>query len=107
MALIERLRSLFRKRAASPAEMISALLDKSQDLGSRDDIAMDLGAFDLPEVEAALLKVASDPAEEEMIVDSAGESLAQICKRQNRTLPAEVLDRLQPPAKKFFQPPDA
>jgi len=105
MSLFDRLWSAFFKRLASPAEMIGCLLDKSQDLGSRDDIAMDLYASDLPEAEAALLAVASDPAEEEMIIDSAGESLAQIYKRQNRELSAEALARLQPSARKFFQPP--
>ena len=86
--------------------MVGYLLDKSNDLGGRDDCAMDLYEYDLPEVEAALVKVASDPAEDEIVVDSAGESLAQIYRRQNRAVSAEVLSTLQPSAKKFFERPD-
>jgi hypothetical protein len=83
--------------------MVAVLLDRSQDLASRDDIAMDLREFDLPEVEAALVRVASDPAEDEMIVDSAGDSLLQIYLRQNRVVAPDVLSKLQPSAKKFFE----
>jgi hypothetical protein len=86
--------------------MVQYLLNKSNDLGGRDDCAMDLYVSDLPEVEAALVTVASDPSEEEIVVDSAGESLAQIYKRQNRAVPGEVLSALQPSAKKFFERPD-
>ena len=53
-----------REQPRDPLKMIAVLLDQSSDLGSRDDIAMDLGAFDLPEVEAALVTVASNAAEE-------------------------------------------
>ena len=85
--------------------MIAELLDRSNDLGSRDDIAMGLAEFDWPEVESALIAVASDATEEEIVVDSAGESLWQIYKRQNRNVPPNVLENLQPSAKKFFLPP--
>ncbi len=86
--------------------MLACLLDKSSDLGSRDDCAMDLYEFDLPEVELALVTVASDASEEEMVVDSAGHSLWQIYQRQGRVVPKEVISALQPSAKKFFERPD-
>ncbi len=82
--------------------MVACLLDKSGDLGSRDDAAMDLFQFDLPEVEAALIEVAIDQSEEEMVIDSAGESLWQIWQRQGRTPPPEVLAKMHPSARKFF-----
>ena len=110
MTLFRRLWSRMLNRPATspnPMEMVQYLLDKSNELGGRDDCAMDLCEFDHPEVEAALVTVASDAAEEEIVVDSAGESLAQIFKRQNRVVPAEILRILQPSAKKFFERPDA
>ena len=109
MTLFQRLWSRMLNRPSSsqdPFAMVQYLLNGSNDLGSRDDCAMDLYKFDLPEVEAALVTVASDPSEEEIVVDSAGESLSQIYKRQNRAVPGEVLSALQPSAKKFFDRPD-
>ncbi len=82
--------------------MVAYLLDKSGDLGGRDDVAMDLSQFDLPEVEAALIEIATDQSEEEMVIDSAGESLWEIWQRQGRTPPPEVLAKMHPSARKFF-----
>jgi hypothetical protein len=106
MSLFQRLWSRMLKRPSNPPDplwMVEYLLNKSNDLGSRDDCAMDLHKFDLPEVEAALVTVASDALEDEMVVDSAGHSLWQIYKRQNRVVPAEVQSTLQPSAMKFFE----
>ena len=41
--------------------LMSVLQDRAAPFGDRHDAAMDLGAFDGPEVEAALIAVACDP----------------------------------------------
>jgi hypothetical protein len=97
------LRQMFQKPLPpTPQQMVAYLLDKSGDLGSRDDVAKDPYRFDLPEVEAALIEVATDRSEEEMIIDTAGESLWQIWQRQGKTPPPDVLARMHPSARKFF-----
>lgn len=83
-------------------ELIDYALNKAEDLGSRDDVVMDLSDSDLPEVETALIQLACDHSEEEMLIDEAGHSLWQIWKRQGRSPPAELVDRMHPSAKKFF-----
>ena len=80
------------------------MLDKSRDLADREDIAGDLYDSDLPEVEAALITIASDGSDDEDIVDTAGHSLWIICDRQKRKLPDAVIAALQPAARKFFDP---
>jgi hypothetical protein len=82
--------------------MVAFMLDKSKDLSERDDIAGDLYSSDLPEVEAALLTIASDNTDDELIVDSAGHSLWIICDRQKRKLSDVVIGALHPEARKFF-----
>ena len=89
------LKRIFTKHdAPTPEAMINFMLNKSEDLGGRDDCAMDLSQFDLPEVEKALIKVATDHSEDEMIIDSAGESLQEIWNRQKRVPPKEVLEKV-------------
>lgn len=87
--------------AKQPEGLISVLLDRSAEHGDRDDAAMDLGAYDEPEAEEALLKVVLDPTEEEEIADSAGESLWQIWERKGKRDAAAVA-RMHPAARKFF-----
>jgi hypothetical protein len=81
--------------------LISALLDSHAELGGRDDAAMDLGAYDDPQAFQALLTVASDPKEDEMLQDSCGESLKEICRR-NANLDLSFVGKLTPAAKKYF-----
>jgi HEAT repeat protein len=63
--------------------LIRFLLDKTVDLGARDDCAMDLADFDDEEVLQALYKCASDPNEDNLIQSSCGESLAEIMVRKS------------------------
>lgn len=62
--------------------LIRVLQDKSIDLGVRDDAAMDLGEYDEMRVLEALLQVAVDLEENEMILDSCGESIKAIWLRK-------------------------
>ncbi len=88
----------------NPHLMIKHMLDKeSDDLGGRDDCAMYLCKYDLPEVEQALISVVTDTSIDEMIADSAIESLIEIWNRQERTIPKEVLVKLRPDVKVRFE----
>jgi HEAT repeat protein len=62
--------------------LLEVLLDKSASLADRDDAAMNLGEYDEDRALTALLEVASDPSEDEIVLSSAGESIAQIWLRQ-------------------------
>lgn len=61
--------------------LIKFLLDKTVDLGARDDCAMDLADYDSEDVLGALYKCASDITEDNIIQSSCGESLAEIMVR--------------------------
>ncbi|MBN8699567.1 MAG: hypothetical protein J0L54_08130 [Chitinophagales bacterium] len=61
--------------------LLKYLLDKTADLGLRDDCAMDLADYDGEEVLLALYQCASDPNEDNIIQSSCGESLAEIMVR--------------------------
>jgi hypothetical protein len=58
--------------------IIAVLLDGSARVDERDDAAMDLSGFNEPAVHAALGRVATDPAEPDLVAGSAGESLAEL-----------------------------
>lgn len=92
-----------RKRAKQPEGLISVVLNSEAPDADRDDAASDLGEYDEPEAEAALLTVATDPATENNLADSAGESLAEIWLRSG-SIDAEKLGRLTWPALRIFIP---
>ncbi|MDX8430636.1 MAG: hypothetical protein SNF33_02350 [Candidatus Algichlamydia australiensis] len=64
-------------------EMIKILLDADNDIGLRDDIAMDLSKYDDPGTLKALTKVAFNHDEDEMVSESCGESIGEIWARRN------------------------
>lgn len=71
--------SLFSKKSPDqPAGLISVLRDARLDDADRDDAAMDLRAFDEPEVRSILSEVATDPVTDPDLADTAAESLAEI-----------------------------
>jgi len=80
-----------------PAGLIDVLRDHRARLDERDDAAMDLAAFDTPEALAALVAVATDPNEDAMLLDSCGESVAEIWVRRGK-IDEEVLDGMARPA---------
>jgi hypothetical protein len=79
-------------------ELTKFLLDNDADLGGRDDCALELAKYDNPEAESALFQIASDAKQFEMLIETCGESLATIWRR-NRRMPIDVLERLAPPAR--------
>lgn len=84
-----------------PTGLISALLDRRAEHGDRDDAAMDLGAYDEPEVEQALITIVTDLNEDEGIADAAAESLSEIWNRKDTSRP-ELVSKMHPAAKIYF-----
>jgi len=78
--------------------LIAVLLDGNAREDERDDAAMDLSAFDEPEVHAALSRVATDPAEDQAVAGSAGESLAELWAAGG-AVDREVFGKLTPAAR--------
>ncbi len=60
-------------------QLIEVLLDRTAREDERDDAAMDLGDYKDLRALDALVKIASDPKEDEMVVDSCAESIGEIC----------------------------
>ena len=87
---------------AQPGGLIAVLLDTSAEFGDRSDAAMDLSSFDEPAVEEALLTIVQRETEDEGIADSAGESLWEVWRRKGK-YDAEMVARMHPAARKFFQ----
>lgn len=97
-----KLRDLFRRREFTPLEYAAYALDRANELGDRQECIDAMGAFDEPAVEAALIRIASDPSEDEWLRDSAGESLWELWRRQGRVPPRDIVATFLPEAKKFF-----
>jgi len=71
-----------RRIVPQPQGLIGVLLDESAEYGDRDDAAMDLGAYDEPEAEEALLSVACLPETDPNLAERCGESLGEIWSRR-------------------------
>jgi hypothetical protein len=68
--------------------LVAILLDRTARIDERDDAAMYLRRGNDDAALTALLNVASDPGEDELVLASSGESLAQIFVRSGRLDPA-------------------
>ena len=77
-----------------PQELIEILLDVAASEADRDGAAMDLAAYDEPEVEAVLIHVGADPSTLNSVAASCGESLAEIWIRK-KSLNLEALKLLK------------
>jgi hypothetical protein len=77
-----------------PQGLIEVLLDVTASEADRDDAAMDLAAYDEPEVEEALIRVGADSSTPNAVAASCGEALAEIWIR-NKQLNLDALKRLQ------------
>ena len=77
-----------------PKGLISVLLNTKAEFGDRDDAAMDLGAYDDPEAELSLLKIASYENDDPHLLDRCGESLGEIWCRKGQ-VNHEALKRLK------------
>ncbi len=73
-----------------PQGLIEVLLDVTASEVDRDDAAIDLGAYDEPEVEEALIRVGADLSTPNSVAASCGESLAEIWMRNVESRGIEV-----------------
>jgi hypothetical protein len=74
-----------------PNHLLTVLRDRSIHVEFRDDAAMDLGDFDEPAVEQALIEALSFPEEDATVADSCATSLVEIWSRQDRVRdPGEI-----------------
>jgi hypothetical protein len=78
--------------------LIKILLDPQARLDERDDAASDLENFDAPEVAEALATVACSTDEDDVLLATAGESLAGIWVRAG-AVPRATFEALAPAAK--------
>lgn len=97
------MRNTKKTEVNQPQGLIGVLLDKNAEIGDRDDAAMDLSSYDAPEVEAALIEIASDATVDEMILESAGESLAEIWIRKKVEVSPSTLGKLRPSASSIVE----
>lgn len=80
-------------------KLIEILLDKNEEIGARDDAAIDLRKYDDPLALKALLKIATNPdKDEEFLADNCGESVAKILLRTNYFDP-KYLEQMIPAAR--------
>ena len=68
--------------------LIALLFDTTADVSARDDAAIDLGGSDDPLAVEALLRAGGDPAMDEALRGSAGESLGEIAVRTGQFDPS-------------------
>ncbi|MDR3490887.1 MAG: hypothetical protein P4M12_02445 [Gammaproteobacteria bacterium] len=81
-------------------QLIEILLDKNEEMGARDDAAMNLRKYDHPLALESLLKIASTPdKDEEFLADVCGESIAKILLRTNH-FDAKYLEKMIPTARR-------
>ena len=78
--------------------LIKVLLDRSASIADRDDAAMDLGDYDDPEVLDALIAIAVNANDEELVLASCGQSIAEIWIRKN-IFNVDILEAMSIPAK--------
>jgi hypothetical protein len=78
--------------------LITVLKDPFEPLEGRDDAAMLLGESDTSEAFRALLCIASDSSEDDLLQSTAGEMLARIMLR-NGLFQNRILDQLTPLAR--------
>ncbi len=78
--------------------LIKILLDRQARLDERDDAASDLENFDEPEAAEALAAIACSTEEDEVLVATAGESLAGIWVRAG-AVPPVTFEALAPAAR--------
>jgi len=81
--------------------LIEVLQDGLANVSEKDDAAMDLSEYDSPEVIQALISKGSDDHEDPVVLNSCGESLAEIWLRKD-FFDKRVFDSLHPGTKQGF-----
>jgi hypothetical protein len=84
-----------------PRDLINVLLDEAAEYGDRDDAAMDLGGYDEPAAEEALMSVAANPQSDDDLVETCAEALCEIWLRRGKAIEKDRWERLPPSAQRF------
>ncbi|MBA3958486.1 MAG: hypothetical protein H0X51_08885 [Parachlamydiaceae bacterium] len=79
--------------------LIEILLDKTAREDERHEAAMDIGKYDDDRALAGLLKTASNPNEDTIILDACGESIGQIVVKRRNEFRKEDIEKLAPLAR--------
>jgi hypothetical protein len=77
--------------------MIEILRDTSLSITDRDDAAIELANYNSPDAREALLAAGSNASEDETVLDSIGESLAQL--HRGNPISRDAVDTLTPIAR--------
>jgi hypothetical protein len=77
--------------------LISVLLDRTAREDERHDATMDLSKYPMNSVLTALLKVANDSTEEDIILNACGESIAEIWVHRGEIQPDKICKLAQSP----------
>jgi hypothetical protein len=83
-------------------DLVKIWVDREQDLLERDDAAESLAASSDPASEMALVDIARDLTEDEILLDTCGTSLGERWAREGR-LDTHVLASLSPVAKRIAE----
>lgn len=90
--------------------LISVLLDYTARIDERDDAAMDLGEYNGDKVLDILTRVASNPSDNQVVLDSCGRSIGVILVKRD-TMRPDILALLAPISKstaieymKYYKP---
>ncbi len=78
--------------------LVDILFDNTAREDERHDAAMDLGSFNDNRALNALVIIASNPNEDNIILDACGESIAEILVKQNE-FRKDIIDKLAPVAR--------
>jgi hypothetical protein len=82
--------------------LISILFDNTAREDERHDAAMDIGKYDDDRALNALLQLASNPNEDDLILDACGESIAQILVKRNY-FRKDMINSLAPTARELAE----
>ncbi len=81
---------------------IEVLFDNTAREDERHDAAMDIGKYDDDRALNALLQLASNPDEDDIILDACGESIARILVKRNQYR-KDLINNLTPIARKLAE----
>ncbi len=83
--------------------LIECLLDANEDVATRHDAALDLADYPTRAAEKTLIKIATDPRQDEILQDGAAEALKEIWNSQD-VFHMDVYQRFTPMAQHIMKP---
>lgn len=84
-------------------QLIDVLRDPAARWDERDDAAIYLAGVDEPEALAALMQVGRNAKEDETLLETIGEAIAEIASRHPERVSDDIIAQLAPPAFRGFR----